>query len=637
MKTYQIIAATGCPTGIAHTFMAQEALEKAAADRGVTIKVETHGQEGIQNELTQAEIDAADVVIIAADKDVRKERFSGKKVIDVSVGRGIKEAPELIQKALSDTIPVYHATGGASISSANQSAEEKPSFWHQIYVYLMNGVSHMLPVVVAGGVMVAISFMFGINSADPKSAEYNEFAFYLKSIGGIAMNLMVPILSAYIAEAIAKRPGLIIGFITGMIAFTNGTGFLGGIVGGFLAGYVMLGLSHLLKGLPKQLDGLKSIFLFPVLGIFIAGLSMWLLSTPMETINKGMMDFLAGFQDSNPILLGLIVGAMCAFDMGGPVNKAAYVTGTALLAQGNYFFMAGVSAACIAPPLATGFAVLFARKAYSADERSAGYVNFLLGSTHITEGAIPFAAKKPLVVIPFLMIGSAIAAILTYLFQVQVPAPHGGFIVLPIVTHSLLWVFAILLGSIVAGALMAWNQNRSAQKQERKKQVSPQTVVTEKAEPVSLSDVIRNDLIFTDVQVSSQEECFEQLADIAVRSGLATNKKAVVSGFEAREKESTTGMEHGIAIPHTELAEIAKPALIIMKLADGVEWNSLDDSETRLVLAMLIPKGGAHGHLAILSEISKLLVHESFINELMQAKTKNEIEQLFKEKVENHD
>ncbi len=637
MKTYQIIAATGCPTGIAHTFMAQEALEKAAAERGITIKVETHGQEGIQNELTQAEIDAADAVIIAADKDVRKERFSGKKVIDVSVGRGIKDAPELIQRALSDTVPVYHAAGGESAKSANQPGEEKPSFWHQIYVYLMNGVSHMLPVVVAGGVMVAISFMFGINSADPKSGEYNEFAFYLKSIGGIAMNLMVPILSAYIAEAIAKRPGLIIGFITGMIAFTNGTGFLGGIVGGFLAGYVMLGLSHLLKGLPKQLDGLKSIFLFPVLGIFIAGLSMWLLSAPMEMINKGMMDFLAGFQDSNPILLGLIVGAMCAFDMGGPVNKAAYVTGTALLAQGNYFFMAGVSAACIAPPLATGFAVLFARKAYSADERSAGYVNFLLGSTHITEGAIPFAAKKPLVVIPFLMIGSAIAAILTYLFQVQVPAPHGGFIVLPIVTHPLLWVLAILVGSIIAGALMAWNQNRSTQKQAQKTQDNVQPAVTKKAEPVSLSDVIREDLIFTDVQASSQSKCFEQLADIAVSKGLATNKNAVVSGFEAREKESTTGMEHGIAIPHTELAEISKPALIIMKLANGVEWNSLDGSEAKLVLAMLIPKGGAGGHLAMLSEISKLLVHESFTRELMQAKTKTEIEQLFKEKVEKHD
>lgn len=637
MKTYQIIAATGCPTGIAHTFMAQEALEKAAAERGITIKVETHGQEGIQNELTQAEIDAADAVIIAADKDVRKERFSGKKVIDVSVGRGIKDAPELIQRALSDTVPVYHAVGGESTKSANQPGEEKPSFWHQIYVYLMNGVSHMLPVVVAGGVMVAISFMFGINSADPKSGEYNEFAFYLKSIGGIAMNLMVPILSAYIAEAIAKRPGLIIGFITGMIAFTNGTGFLGGIVGGFLAGYVMLGLSHLLKGLPKQLDGLKSIFLFPVLGIFIAGLSMWLLSAPMEMINKGMMDFLAGFQDSNPILLGLIVGAMCAFDMGGPVNKAAYVTGTALLAQGNYFFMAGVSAACIAPPLATGFAVLFARKAYSADERSAGYVNFLLGSTHITEGAIPFAAKKPLVVIPFLMIGSAIAAILTYLFQVQVPAPHGGFIVLPIVTHPLLWVLAILVGSIIAGALMAWNQNRSTQKQAQKTQDNVQPVVTEKAEPVSLSDVIREDLIFTDVQANSQSKSFEQLAEIAVSKGLATNKDAVVSGFEAREKESTTGMEHGIAIPHTELAEISKPSLIIMKLANGVEWNSLDGSETKLVLAMLIPKGGAGGHLAMLSEISKLLVHESFTRELMQAKTKTEIEQLFKEKVEKHD
>ncbi|MDY0394579.1 PTS fructose transporter subunit IIC [Virgibacillus halophilus] len=224
----------------------------------------------------------------------------------------------------------------------------------------------------------------------------------------------------------------------------------------------MVGLARLLKGLPKQLDGLKAIFLFPVLGIFIAGFAMWFLSAPMESINKGMMSFLTSVQDSNPILLGLIVGCMSAFDMGGPVNKAAYVTGTALLAQGDYFFMAGVSAACIAPPLATGFAVMFGGKAYSNSERSAGYVNFLLGSTHITEGAIPFAAKKPLKVIPILMLGSSIAAILTYVFKVQVPAPHGGFIVLPIVTHAFLWVLAIVIGSLVSGLLMAADQKKDS-------------------------------------------------------------------------------------------------------------------------------------------------------------------------------
>lgn len=628
MKTYKIIAATGCPTGIAHTYMAQEALEEAAKKRGITIKVETHGQEGIKNALTDAEIEDADGVIIAADKDVHADRFIGKPVINVSVSKGIKEPDKLIDEILSGNVPKYK-DGQARTQNQSGQGSQKTSLWHSLYVSLMNGVSHMFPLVVAGGVMVAISFMFGINSADPKSPEYNQFAYYLKTIGGVSMNLMVPILCAYIAESIAKRPGLIIGFIVGMIAYMNGTGFLGGIVGGFLTGYIMLGLAHVLKGLPKQLDGLKAIFLFPVLGIFIAGFAMWFLSSPMEAINKGMMSFLSGFQNSSPILLGLIVGCMSAFDMGGPVNKAAYVTGTALLAQGNYFFMAGVSAACIAPPLATGFAVLFGGKAYSASDRSAGYVNFLLGSTHITEGAIPFAAKKPIKVIPILMLGSSIAAILTYLFKVQVPAPHGGFIVLPIVTHAFLWVLAILIGSLVSGLLMAWDQKRTVAKDKQSDQVTQEV-----NESKSLDSVLEIRNIHCNVQAVSQHEVFEKLAEISVANHISSDSKAVVEGFMAREKLSTTGMEQGIAIPHTELDSIRKASIVILKLNEGVDWNALDGHPTNIVIAMFIPKGKGNDHLRYLSEVSKLLIHQEFIDQLHQANSSEEIYQMFTEKLQ---
>lgn len=625
MKTYKIIAATGCPTGIAHTYMAQEALEEAAKKRGITIKVETHGQEGIKNALTDEEIEAADGVIIAADKDVNPDRFIGKRVINVSVSKGIKEPDQLIDEILSGNVPKYK--DGQARTQQQSGHGQKISFWHSIYVSLMNGVSHMLPLVVAGGVMVAVSFMFGIHSAEPDSPEYNQFAYYLKTIGGVSMNLMVPILCAYIAESIAKRPGLIIGFIVGMIAYMNGTGFLGGIIGGFLAGYIMLGLAYLLKGLPKQLDGLKAIFLFPVLGIFIAGFAMWFLSAPMESINKGMMSFLAGFQDSSPILLGLIVGCMSAFDMGGPVNKAAYVTGTALLAQGNYFFMAGVSAACIVPPLATGFAVLFGRKAYSASERSAGYVNFLLGSTHITEGAIPFAAKKPIKVIPILMLGSSIAAILTYLFKVQVPAPHGGFIVLPIVTHAILWVLAILVGAIVSGFLMSWDQKRTVAKEQTSNQENQEKQVS--SEPKNLDSVLDINNIYCQVEAASQKDVFQKLAEISKEKNISSDASKVIDGFMAREKLSTTGMEQGIAIPHTELDSIRKASIVILKLNQGVEWNALDGKPTNIVIAMFIPKGKGNDHLRYLSEVSKLLIHQEFIDQLHDANSSEEIYQLF--------
>lgn len=459
MATYQLIAATGCPTGIAHTYMAQEALEQAAKRKGVTIKVETHGQVGVENELTPEEIQAADAVIIAADKDVHAERFAGKRIIDVSVSKGIKEADRLIADALAGKGSL--AAENAAVTELEEVENRGPGIGRSIYKNLMNGVSHMLPFVVSGGVIIAISFaIWGVYSFDPEHATYNATSAMLKSIGDAAMGMMVPILAAFIAEGIAKRPGLVVGFVGGLLANSGGAGFLGGILAGFLAGYFILLLQKLLKGLPKQLDGLKAIFLLPVIGVLVIGIVMSLIAGPMKMINDGMMDFLAGFENSSPLVLGIIVGCMCAFDMGGPVNKAAYVTGTALLAQGNATFMAGVSAACIAPPLITGFAVLLFGRYFDANERNAGLVNFILGSTHITEGAIPFAAKDPLRVLPTMMLGSSIAAVLTYMFGVEVPAPHGGFLVLPVVNGKLQWVAAILIGSVVGGVVLGWIQKR---------------------------------------------------------------------------------------------------------------------------------------------------------------------------------
>lgn len=463
MTTYTIVAATGCPTGIAHTFMAQEALEQAAKAKGVSIKVETHGQIGIENELTTEEIATAQVVIIAADKDVKAERFAGKRVIDVSVAEGIKKAEQLIDDALAGKGQIK----GGEVKKVAPTAQSMAgdSIGRQIYKHLMNGVSHMLPFVVAGGVLIAISFLFGIYSFDPESSQYNWFAALLKSdIGGPAMGMMVPILSAFIAESIAKRPGFVAGLVGGLMASSGGSGFLGGIVAGFAAGYIVLGLMKALAVLPKSLDGLKAIFLYPVFGVFLTGLVMAVVNSPMVWINESMMAWLAAFENANPFVLGIIIGCMSAFDMGGPVNKAAYVTGTALLAQGNTSFMAGVSAACITPPLVTFVSTTLFRKYYSEDDRNAGLANLILGSTHITEGAIPFAAKDPLRNLPTFMLGSSIAAVLTYMWKVQVPAPHGGFLVLPVVTHALLWVLAIAIGALVAGIIMGLLQKARVEK-----------------------------------------------------------------------------------------------------------------------------------------------------------------------------
>lgn len=444
----KIIAVTGCPTGIAHTCMAEEALKNAAKKLSVEIKVETNGASGVENAIQPADLVDIAGVIIAADKDVLPDRFNGLPVIEVPVKEAIHHPAELINKVINGEAPIRKGE-----STTSTEIIEKESLGRQIYKHLMSGVSNMLPFVVAGGILIAVSFLWGIYSADPNSAEYNATAAMLMKIGQQAFSIMVPVFTAYIAFSISGRPGMVAGFVGGLLANATGAGFLGGIIAGFAAGYLMLWVKNRLEGLPRQYEGLKSIFIMPLIGVLVIGVLMSLLGQPVAAINNSMMNWLASLQEANPILLGIVVGAMCSFDFGGPVNKAAYVTGTLLLGQGNFYFMAGVSAACITPPLVIALATTFFPKGFSEEERAAGMVNYILGCTHITEGAIPFAAKDPLRVIPMMMIASSISAVLSYSLRIQVPAPHGGFLILPLVSQPLAWVLCILAGS-ACGAVM---------------------------------------------------------------------------------------------------------------------------------------------------------------------------------------
>ena len=648
MAKFDIIAATGCPTGIAHTFMAKEALEKAAAERGLTIKVETHGQVGVENELTKGEIAGAKAVVVAADKDVQAERFAGKPMVSVGVSKAlsVEAAGKLIDRALA-------AKGDSSVAAAadvEDEVEEKESIGHVIYKHLMNGVSHMLVFVVAGGVLTAVSFLWGITSFDSTASDYNSFAAMLKIIGGIAMNLMVPVLSAYIAESIGKRPALVPGFVAGMIAIQGlpvnaetgmidaggsgvGFGFLGGIVGGFLAGYVILLLEKVFAGLPKNLDGLKAIFLYPLFSTAIVGLVMLGISGPMAAINTAMMDFLKGLSASGAIVLGLAIGCMCAFDMGGPVNKAAYVTGTAMLTEAlaagvgtdtyNFGtnFMAAVSAACIVPPLITTFAVIVGKKYFSQEDHDAGIVNLILGCTHITEGAIPFMTKNIWPVMPIMMLGSSIASILTIMFNVHDPAPHGGFLVLPVVENGPLWVLAILIGAVVGGILFVAFKKYDFEKNQKAAPAAPAATPVEapkaaaaEAPKAEAADFVKVENVFVAEDFASRDEALSFVSNQAVKAGLAGDADAVMNAFLAREAEGTTGMMEGFAIPHAKSDAITEAAVIVVKDESGVTgWDTMDGAPVNVAIALLIPGAQAGTtHLKILSKVAEALMDEDF-------------------------
>ncbi|MBB3905834.1 PTS fructose transporter subunit IIABC [Anoxybacteroides rupiense] len=446
----KIVAVTACPTGIAHTYMAADALKAKAKEMNIDIKVETNGSSGVKNELTAKEIEEASAVIVAADKQVEMERFRGKPVLQVPVAQAIRQPERLIEQALKQEAPVYQGSG-AKLESTH--VKGRTGF----YKHLMNGVSNMLPFVVGGGILIAISFLFGIKAFDPNDPSFHPLAKALMDIGsGNAFALMIPVLAGFIAMSIADRPGFAPGMVGGFIAANGGAGFLGGLIAGFLAGYLVVGLKKAFHKLPAAFEGIKPVLIYPLFGILITGFIMlYVIVDPVKALNDGMKHWLSSLGTGNLVLLGLILGGMMAIDMGGPINKAAFTFGLAMIDAGNYAPHAAIMAGGMVPPLGLALATTLFKRKFTKAEREAGKTCYIMGATFITEGAIPFAAADPVRVIPSIIVGSAIAGALTMLFKIGLPAPHGGIFVIPIVKGSpWLYILAILIGSIVTALMI---------------------------------------------------------------------------------------------------------------------------------------------------------------------------------------
>lgn len=459
-KGFKLLAVTSCPTGIAHTYMAAEALEKAARAADCQIKIETRGSAGAKNVLTAEEIEAADCIIVAADAKVPMDRFNGKKVISCQVSDGIGKADQLVKQAMSGNVEVFHGES----SETTTAVTGKESAAHRIYTQLMNGVSHMLPFVVGGGILIAIAFLIDGLSIDINALPADQrgnfgtitpVAAMFKNIGGVAFGLMLPVLAGFIGMAIGDRPALALGFVGGMMAANGKSGFLGALVAGFLAGYLILGLRKICDKLPDAIEKLAPVLIYPVVGILIMGLAMNFVVEPiMGGINTGLNNFLSGMGDSSRIVLGLILGGMMAIDMGGPFNKAAYVFGTAAITAGNYDIMAAVMIGGMTPPCAIALATLLFKNKFTKEERDAGPTNFIMGLAFITEGAIPFAASDPLHVLPSCIIGSALAGSLSMAFHCTLMAPHGGIFVFPVVGNAVMYLVALVAGTVVSALLL---------------------------------------------------------------------------------------------------------------------------------------------------------------------------------------
>lgn len=456
-----ILAVTGCPNGIAHTYMAAENIEKKAKELGCRVKVETRGSGGAKNVLTKAEIAEAACIIVAADTQVPMDRFAGRPVIQCKVSDGISKAEELLDRALNGNVPLYQAKGS---SQAADSEEESDSVGHQIYKHLMNGVSHMLPFVIGGGILIAIAFLIDGFAVDLNSLPFDErsnfgtitpMAAMFKSIGGVAFGFMLPILAGFIAMSIADRPGLAVGFVGGAIAANGTSGFLGALVAGFVAGYLVRLLKKLFEKLPEGLEGIKPMLLYPVIGIFLIGVIMtYVVEPPIGALNVMINNGLNSMNGAKAILLGALLGGMMSVDMGGPVNKAAYVFGTASIAAGNYNIMAAVMVGGMVPPLAIALATMFFKNKFTEEERKAGPTNIVMGLSFISEGAIPFAASDPLRVLPSCIIGSAVAGALSMTFNCTLMAPHGGIFVFLTVGHPLLYLVSLAVGSVVGCVIL---------------------------------------------------------------------------------------------------------------------------------------------------------------------------------------
>lgn len=454
---YDVLAVTGCPTGIAHTYMAAESLERKAKEMGISLKVEKNGASGVKDALTAEEIAHAKCIIVASDRQVEMARFNGKPMIQTKVANGINKAEELLTEAMSGTAAVYQASA-ADREAAEIAASASDSIGRQIYKHLMNGVSHMLPFVIGGGILIALAFLFDtLDPVNPKNfGSGNPLSAFFMQIGGASFGFMLPVLAGYIAMSIADRPGLVAGFVGGLLANQGGSGFLGALIAGFAAGYLVLLVKKLVSGLPQALEGTKPVLFYPVLGVLFIGLAItFVINPPVSALNHWLMDSLQSMGTTSRVLLGLIFGAMMSVDMGGPVNKAAYVIGTGALATGEYGIMAAVMAGGMVPPLAIALCTTFFPSRFTEAERKSGITNYIMGLSFITEGAIPFAAADPVRVLPACIIGAGTAGALSMFFECTLRAPHGGIFVVPTIGNPLLYLASIAIGSVVACFILA--------------------------------------------------------------------------------------------------------------------------------------------------------------------------------------
>ncbi|MGR6128215.1 fructose-specific PTS transporter subunit EIIC [Paenibacillus sp. SER-28] len=653
----KILAITSCPNGIAHTYMAAENLQKAAAKMGVEMKVETQGSIGVENQLTEQEIREADGIIIAADKTVVKDRFVGKKLLVVGVQDGIRRPEELIQRVMKGNVPVYQAE---SRSAEGSSQENKPK-QNPIYRHLMNGVSYMVPFIVIGGLLIAIALTIG-GEKTPGGLVIPDGSFWktVQDIGSASFTFMIPILAGFIAMSIADRPGLAPGMVGGFIAANGsfygseaGAGFIGGIIAGFLAGYVALGIRKIKVG--RALQPIMPIIIIPVLASLIVGLIfVFVIGAPVAQLFEALTGWLAGMQGTSSILLALILGAMISFDMGGPVNKVAFLFGSAMIGEGNYEIMGPIAVAICIPPIGMGLAAMINKRKFAPAEREAGKATFTMGLFGITEGAIPFAAQDPLRVIPSIMVGSMVGSVIAMLGNVGDKVAHGGPIVavLGAVDHVLMFFIAVIVGAAVSVVLVsllkkditatvtpdvAGEAGQSAITTTAATESSASTTVTNNGPAVSpqaihiekLTDIVTMDLINLDLEGTTRDAVVDEMIGVLERTGAVSSASDFKQAILAREEEGSTGIGMNIAIPHGKSEAVLKPSVVFGIKQGGVDWNSADGSEAKLIFMIAVPRNSKeNAHLKVLQMLSRKLMDDHFREALLAVKTKEEAYQL---------
>ncbi|PFU03843.1 PTS fructose transporter subunit IIABC [Bacillus thuringiensis] len=648
----KLLAVTSCPNGIAHTYMAAENLQKTADKLGVQMKVETQGGIGVENELTEQDIREADGIIIAADRVVNKDRFVGKKLLVVGVQDGIRKPGELIEKVISGNVSIYHSQS-KKVESNQQEKKQNP-----IYRHLMNGVSFMVPFIVVGGLLIAIALTLG-GEKTLGGLVIPEGSFWktIEQIGGASFTFMVPILAGYIAYSIADKPGLVPGMIGGYIAATgsfygseSGAGFLGGIIAGFLAGYIALGIKKL--KVPKAIQPIMPIIIIPVFTSLIVGLAfVFIIGAPVAQVFVSLTAWLAGMQGSSSILLALILGAMISFDMGGPVNKVAFLFGSAMIGEGNYEIMGPIAAAICIPPIGMGLATFISKGKFQDSEREMGKASFTMGLFGITEGAIPFAAQDPLRVIPSIMAGSMTGAAIAMIGHVGDRVAHGGPIVavLGAVDNVFMFFVAVIVGSTVTAVLVnvlkkdiskiekqeieqIKEVSATIEVQQMEQEAQSKSSQVEKMKIKKLTDITNLELIETDLKGETRDdiidEMIQKLKHVGALHSVTEFKQAIMN----REQESTTGIGINIAIPHGKSAAVRKPSVVFGIKQSGIDWNSLDGTEAKLIFMIAVPKGNeGNEHLKILQMLSRKLMDDSYRERLLSVQTKAEAYKLLDE------